>query len=240
VRSAVASSKVQRSVCSNESCVCIVNQGSQEFLRVVETHVDEATIALREKLVGSGNIHALVVGVEKSKTELNRVLSIDVGGVSDREGLVIAGGGLESGRIGVPSHHLFGSLLSEGLASRIKVGDVANELSGGADGLGDYSADGGGTSRDENSSGDWLALAKAIAARLERDSGEAVLRRDSGTVDNSRAAGNSGDDGGERRHPEKSQTWSSRINLGNKVEGVKKKKKKKKKKQQKKKKMKKK
>jgi hypothetical protein len=175
---------------------------------VVETHVDEATVALGEELVGSGNVHALVVGVEKSKTELNRVLSIDVGGVSDREALVVAGGGLEAGRIRVSGHHLFGSLLSEGLASGIKVGDVANELGGGGDGLGDHGADSGGTSREENSSDDWLALGEAVVARLERGSGEAAPSRDNGTVDDSRAAGDSGNDGGERRHAEKSQTRS--------------------------------
>jgi hypothetical protein len=195
----------------NESCDCIVSQDSHEFLHVVETHVDETTVALGEELVGSSNVHALVVGVEKSKAEFDRGLSIDVGGISDGEGLVVAGGGLEAGRIRVFGHHGVGSLLSEGLASGIEVLDVANELGSGLDGLGNHGADGGGSSCEENSSEDGLTLGEAVGgviAGLESDGGKAALGRDDGAVNDSRAASDSGKDGGERRHVEKSQTLS--------------------------------
>jgi hypothetical protein len=191
---------VQRSVCSNESCDYIVSQGCHELLRVVGTHVDEATVALGEELVGSGNVHALVVGVEKSKAELDRVLSVNVGGVGHREALVVAGGSLEFGRVGVLGHHLFGGLLSEGLASGVEVGNVTNEFGSGADGFRDHSADRSSTSRDENGSEDWLTLGETVGRVI------ASLDRESSTVGDSRAAGNSGDDGGEGRHFEKSQT----------------------------------
>jgi hypothetical protein len=197
---------VQRAVCSNESCVCIVSQGCHKFPRIVETHIDEATVALGEELVRSGNVHALVVSVEKSKAEFNRGLSVDFCGVGDREGLVVAGGGLEAGRIRVFCHHGAGSLLSEGLASGIEVRDVADEFGSGGDSLADHSADSGGTGGDENSSEDWLALGEVVVACLE--SGKAALHRDGGAVDDNRAAGESSDDCGERRHVEKSQTLS--------------------------------
>jgi len=189
---------VQRSVCSNASYGYIVSRGSHDLPCVAGTYVDEPTVALGEELVGSGNVHALVVGVEKSKLKLDRVLTVDVGGVSDRKALVVAGGGLETGRVGIPSHHLLGGLLGEGLPSGIEVLDVTNEFGSGADGLADDSADSCGTSRDENSSENWLALAEAVLSGLE--SGNA--RRDGGAVDDSRAAGKSGNDGGERRHVE--------------------------------------
>lgn len=198
VRSAVASSKVQRSVCSNASYGFVVSRSFFELPCVAGTYVDEPTVALGEELVGSGNVHTLVVGVEKPKFELDRVLAVDVGGVSDREALVVAGGGLEAGRVGIPSHHLLGGLFGEGLASRIEVLDVTNEFGSGADGLGDDSADSRGTSRDENSSEDWFALAEAVLSGIE----SASAHGDGGAVDNSRAAGKSGDDGGERRHVE--------------------------------------
>lgn len=189
---------MQRSVCSNASFGCVVSRSFRELLFVVGTYVDESTVALGEELVGSGNVHALVVGVEKSKGKLDRVLTVDVGGVSDREALVVAGGGLEAGRVRVPSHHLFGGLLSKGFASGIEVLDVTNEIGSGADGLADDSADSCGTSRDENSSENWLALAEAVLTGLKSGS----ARRYGGAVDDSRAAGESGDDGGERRHVE--------------------------------------
>jgi hypothetical protein len=191
-------------VCSNASCDCVVSQGFHKAPRLVRTYINESTVALGEELVGSSNIHALVIGVEKSKAELDRVLSIDVGGVSDREALVVAGRGLKAGRIGVPGHHLFGGLLSEGLASGIEVRNVTNEFGSGGDGLTDHGADSGGTSRDENGSENWFALGETVVARL--DSGS--VDRNGGAVDDSGAASKSGDDGGERRHLEKSQTWS--------------------------------
>lgn len=189
---------MQRLVCSNASCGCIVSRSFHELLFVAGTYVDEPTVALSEELVGSRNVHALVVGVEKSKFELDRVLTVNVGGVSDRKALVVAGGGLEAGRVGIPSHHLLGGLLGEGLASGIEVLDVTNEFGSGADGLCDDSADSCGTSRDENSSENWLALAEAILLGLESGS----ARRDGGTADDSRVTGKSGDDGGERMHVE--------------------------------------
>ena len=62
----------------------------------------------------------------------------------------------------------------------------------------DDSADSCGTSSDENSSENWLALAEAVFSGLE----SASAHRDGGAVDDSRAAGKSGNDGGERRHVE--------------------------------------
>ena len=186
---------MQRSVCSNASYGYIVSRGFHDLPCVAGTYVDEPTVALGEELVGSGNVHALVVGVEKSKLKLDRVLTVDVGGVSDRKALVVAGGGLETGRVGIPSHHLLGGLLGEGLPSGIVVLDVTNEFGSGADGLADDSADSCGTSRDENSSENWLALAEAVLSGLESG-------RDGGAVDDDRAAGKSSDDGGERRHVE--------------------------------------
>ena len=185
-------------MCSNASYGYIVSRGSHDLPCVAGTYVDEPTVALGEELVGSGNVHALVVGVEKSKLKLDRVLTVDVGGVSDREALVVASGGLEAGRVGIPSHHLLGGLLGECLPSGIEVLDVTNEFGSGADGLADHSADSCGTSRNENSSENWLALAEAVLSGLESGS----ARRDGGAVDDNRAAGKSGDDGGERRHVE--------------------------------------
>lgn len=199
-------------MCSNASCGCIVSQCPRWFAHVFETHVDETTVTLSEELVGSGNVHALVIGVEKSKAEINRALSVDVGGVSDREALVIAGGGLETGRIGVVGHHVLGSLLSEGLTSRIKVLDVADECGSGTNGLGDHSADRSGTSREENSSEDRLALAEVVGASLESDTGgNATVGGNSSAVDDSRAASDSGNDSGERRHVEKVTDFELKI-----------------------------
>lgn len=185
-------------MCSNASYGYIVSRGSHDLPCVAGTYVDEPTVALGEELVGSGNVHALVVGVEKSKLKLDRVLTVDVGGVSDRKALVVAGCSLEAGRVGIPSHHLLGGLLGECLPSGIEVLDVTNEFGSGADGLADHSADSCGTSRNENSSENWLALAEAVLSGLESGS----ARRDGGAVDDNRAAGKSGDDGGERRHVE--------------------------------------
>lgn len=185
-------------MCSNASYGYIVSRGSHDLPCVAGTYVDEPTVALGEELVGSGNVHALVVGVEESKLKLDRVLTVDVGGVSDRKALVVAGCSLEAGRVGIPSHHLLGGLLGECLPSGIEVLDVTNEFGSGADGLADHSADSCGTSRNENSSENWLALAEAVLSGLESGS----ARRDGGAVDDNRAAGKSGDDGGERRHVE--------------------------------------
>ena len=185
-------------MCSNASYGYIVSRGSHDLPCVAGTYVDEPTVALGEELVGSGNVHALVVGVEKSKLKLDRVLTVDIGGVSDRKALVVAGCSLEAGRVGIPSHHLLGGLLGECLPSGIEVLDVTNEFGSGADGLADHSADSCGTSRNENSSENWLALAEAVLSGLESGS----ARRDGGAVDDNRAAGKSGDDGGERRHVE--------------------------------------
>ena len=185
-------------MCSNASYNFVVSRSYPELPCVAGTYVDEPTVALGEELIGSGDVHTLVVGVEKSKFKLDRVLTVDVGGVSNREALVVAGGGLEAGRVGIPSHHLLGGLLGEGLPSRIEVLDVTNEFGSGADGLGDDSADSCGTSSDENSSENWLALAEVVLSGLE----SASAHRDGGAVDDSRAAGKSGNDGGERRHVE--------------------------------------
>jgi hypothetical protein len=37
----------------------------------METHVDKATIAFSEELVGSGNVQAFVVGVKQPKAEFD-------------------------------------------------------------------------------------------------------------------------------------------------------------------------
>jgi hypothetical protein len=103
--------------------------------------------------------------------------------------------------------------LGKGLASVVKVGDVTDEFGSGADGLGDYSADGSGTGRDKDGSGDGLTLGDAMdrgIPSLESDGGEAALGRNYGAVDKSRAAGDGSDDSGEGRHVEKSQTLSWR------------------------------
>ena len=173
------------------------------------TYVDETSIALSKELVRCSNVHALVISVEDSKSELNGGLSVDIGRISNREGFVIAGSGLETFRVGVISHHGLGGLDGEGFAASVEVGNVPDESGGSADGLVDDGSNCRGTSRGQNSNGDRLTLAENMASAfgcvsgLERGSVKAVLGWDHCAIDNGRASSDGGDDFSERGHFEK-------------------------------------
>ena len=154
---------------------------------------------------GGSNVHALVVGVENAEAELDRGLAIDVGGVSDGEGLVVASSSLETFRVGVVGHHGLGGLDSECLTTGIKVGDVADETDGGLDSLVDDGSDCCGTSRSQDSHSDGLALAQLmlLSDRSAMESGSletSALGRDSSAINNGGASSDGSDEGSERRH----------------------------------------
>lgn len=183
------------------------------------TYVDETSIALSKELVRCSNVHALIIGVEDSKSELNGGLSVNVGRISNREGFVIAGSGLETFGVGVISHHGLGCLNGEGFTASVKVGNVTDKSGGSADGLVDDGSNCRGTSRGQNSNGDRLTLAENMASALgyvsglERGSVKAVLGWDHCAIDNGRASGDGGDEFSERVHFERFE-WCVSHGLG--------------------------
>ncbi|KAI6765973.1 hypothetical protein HG530_007043 [Fusarium avenaceum] len=137
------------------------------------------------------------------------ILSINVGRIGNTEAFVVTGSSLETSRIRVIGHHSIGGLHGEGLASRVEVGNVADESNSSVDGFCHDGSGSRGTSRGEDGHSNRLTLAQGMSRALGHVSSvecggvKTALTGDSCAIDDSRAAGDGGNDSGERRHVEK-------------------------------------